>query len=486
MNRQTTTFGEIPMIESLLMTGEPRMHAPHRSARLEGWKEFAGYLGKRERTAQRWEKEGMPIHREGGSVFAYEDDLDRWRKSRVVNPQVALDQAAQNVPAARLPQLPRFRSIGSILGVFAVFTVALLLAIAWRLWPEEVQVHTHRQLTYDGRRKDGGLFPDGRFVYFNEIVGDRSVVAYVPISGGQVSHLDLPIASSQVLAISPDRKSLLLSDLRSRQLSKFHLATRTLHSIPWVDDVAPSSAAWDPTGRRIAVSGDSLLAVFESWETARPLQMRMPGITRVSGWDPKGERLRFDVFDTKNGRTQWWELTGTGHAQPVQPFSRNDIELDGLWTSDGRLFVFRAAKAGASALSRIWVAEKSAVGASAIHPLTTDTLSWRHPTFVPGANIILAIAAESEGQLVTIPAAGHGATGNHLLPGVTAYELEFSRDGKWIAFTLYPQHTIWRCRVDGTEMLQLSPSGIEALQPHWSPDGMRIAFTGKRQTRRRR
>src|SRR5205085_2125745 len=33
---------------------------------------------------------------------------------------------------------------------------------------------------------------------------------------------------------------------------------------------------------------------------------------------------------------------------------------------------------------------------------------------------------------------------------------------------------------DGSDPRQLSPSDIEAHQPHWSPDGTRIAFMGKR------
>jgi len=56
------------------------------SARLDGWKDIAAYLGKAERTVKRWEaSRGLPIHRVPGgakaSVYAYAAELDQWLKS---------------------------------------------------------------------------------------------------------------------------------------------------------------------------------------------------------------------------------------------------------------------------------------------------------------------------------------------------------------------------------------------------------------------
>lgn len=51
--------------------------------RLASWKEIAAYLHREVRTVIRWEKErGLPVHRvpggQGGSVFAFGDELDQW------------------------------------------------------------------------------------------------------------------------------------------------------------------------------------------------------------------------------------------------------------------------------------------------------------------------------------------------------------------------------------------------------------------------
>src|SRR6266404_6111657 len=51
--------------------------------RLDSWKEIAVYLGREERTVQRWEAERrLPVHRppgeKRGAVFAYREELDVW------------------------------------------------------------------------------------------------------------------------------------------------------------------------------------------------------------------------------------------------------------------------------------------------------------------------------------------------------------------------------------------------------------------------
>ncbi len=54
---------------------------------LGSWKEIASYLGVDKRTCYRWEQKlGLPVHRIEGTqrsrVFAYKDELDRWREER--------------------------------------------------------------------------------------------------------------------------------------------------------------------------------------------------------------------------------------------------------------------------------------------------------------------------------------------------------------------------------------------------------------------
>jgi predicted DNA-binding transcriptional regulator AlpA len=66
------------------LAGSPRPAGPaDRKHYLNSWKEVAHYVGRSERTIQRWEKNlGLPIHRPAGklrsSVIAVADEIDEW------------------------------------------------------------------------------------------------------------------------------------------------------------------------------------------------------------------------------------------------------------------------------------------------------------------------------------------------------------------------------------------------------------------------
>jgi hypothetical protein len=79
--------------------------------RLESWKEIADYLRRGVTTVQRWEREeGLPVHRHvhnaGGSVFAFTEDLDRWRATREPAPAAApgvVSRTATDAPGWATP-----------------------------------------------------------------------------------------------------------------------------------------------------------------------------------------------------------------------------------------------------------------------------------------------------------------------------------------------------------------------------------------------
>jgi len=63
-----------------------------------------------------------------------------------------------------------------------------------------------------------------------------------------------------------------------------------------------------------------------------------------------------------------------------------------------------------------------------------------------------------------------------LLPGISATDLDFSPDGKWVSYVAVPDGTLWRSRTDGSEAKQLTFAPARAALPRWSPDSKQIAF----------
>ena len=61
------------------------------------------------------------------------------------------------------------------------------------------------------------------------------------------------------------------------------------------------------------------------------------------------------------------------------------------------------------------------------------------------------------------------------LEGLPATQLVVSPDRKWMAYTDYPRGYLWRCKLDGSEKLQLTST--YAQMPTWSPDSKWIAYS---------
>jgi hypothetical protein len=92
--------------------------------RLDSWKEIAQYLGRDERTVQRWETDcALPVHRtpgrRRGSVFAYLYELDAWLAGRNETLRVPAPTAGMAVS----PSKRRLRYIQLGLGLFLVVAV---------------------------------------------------------------------------------------------------------------------------------------------------------------------------------------------------------------------------------------------------------------------------------------------------------------------------------------------------------------------------
>jgi Tol biopolymer transport system component len=99
------------------------------------------------------------------------------------------------------------------------------------------------------------------------------------------------------------------------------------------------------------------------------------------------------------------------------------------------------------------------------------------PVSSPDGKKLFAIGGQNLGEVVRYDAISKQFS--PYLSGLSAIQLGFSRDGRWVAYCSYPDGSLWRSKVDGSERLQLTSPLQPALQPQWSPNGKEIAFASQ-------
>ena len=62
--------------------------------------------------------------------------------------------------------------------------------------------------------------------------------------------------------------------------------------------------------------------------------------------------------------------------------------------------------------------------------------------------------------------------------GISGETPDLSHDGRWITYVGFPDGSLWRSRVDGSDRLQLTFPPVQVANPRWSPDGKMIVLHG--------
>jgi Tol biopolymer transport system component/DNA-binding winged helix-turn-helix (wHTH) protein len=371
---------------------------------------------------------------------------------------------------------PARKSTWQWAGAIIVAIFAGAVAFAWlNTPPPPPRVTATTQLTRDGIPKIGVL-TDGSRLYTTE-TGNADRIVQASTSGGETSPIPTPFANPIVNAISPDHSQLLVLDsVGSEAESKFWSVPLPSGAPRRLGNLAGHSGTWSPDGRHVVFCTG--LDIYQANADGTDPQK----LATVSGepnglhFSPDGSRILFSIAKPESDSSALWEIRSDGsdlhplftgwHSPPV--------ECCGVWTPDGRYYLFASGFPG----SDIW-ALREPTGffrrhSSVPFQLTTGPLSFTSLTPSTDGRKLFVHGSQGRGGLVRYDAKSHQFV--PFLSGISAGELDFSRDGRWVTYVTYPDYALWRSRTDGSERLQLTYPPVSAGLPRWSPDGTQIAY----------
>ena len=331
-------------------------------------------------------------------------------------------------------------------------------------------------ITNDGRGKVLAGTDGSRLYlqYISSVTADSSSIGQVSSTGGEAVAISAPSLSMRILSVSSDGSSLLVSDEPGTAFDGPLWALPVLGGLPRrLGDAVGHAAAWSPDGQRLVYArGNDLFLARSDGSEARKL-LSMDGWPSSPQWSPDGRMLRLTLQDQKTSATALWEMSADGkNSHPLLAgWHDPHAECCGMWTPGGKHFVF-------SSQGSIWELQEkiSLLHKNGVEPvqLTTGPLALFSPLPGKDGKKLFVVGRRPRGELVRYEAQADRFV--PFLSGISAEHVSFSKDGEWVAYVTFPEGTLWRSKIDGSQRLQLSYPPLYASMPRWSPDGKQIAF----------
>ena len=359
------------------------------------------------------------------------------------------EQQATALPASGVGALPQYsgRKRRRLAISFAALIAASVLAYLLRPALPPPRVLNWAQLTTDGRPKYG-LATDGARLYFSAAMpeyGPFLRLLQVPVTGGESAAIPTTLASCKLLDISPDHSGLLVAG------SEVTWAEGAMYQVPVVGGsarrvgavagyVAFAGAGYDasysPNGRSIAYTlGHDLYLANSEGGNSRKL-VALPGFPTWPRWSPDGSRIRLASIESLLApASSIWEVGTDGkHLHPLLPgWSDPASECCGVWTPDGKYYIFQSSKGGST---NLWaIREAGSLFRRVNHEparLTSGPAGAGTPLVSPDGRKLFVLTNHRRGELVRYDAKSRAFA--PYLGGISAGFLDFSKDGQWIAY----------------------------------------------------
>lgn len=408
----------------------------------------------------------------------------------------AVDSAVAGTEGAKVTPVlsrekPKTRTSGLLYSIVAG-VVLLLIALVSYAWMRHLQppprITRYVQITGDSQGKTASyasevppsLVSDGGRLYFMEGPLGSKKFAQVSAEGGEAILFSASFRIRRAVDVSPDRRELLVLSSDEPLQTEVPLMVLPLPggSPRRVGDLLAHDASWSPDGLRIVYASGHDLYVAKADGSETRKVATVPGTAWWPRWSPDSSVLRFTVQEIGGWRKLWEVAPDGGRLHRLFPDHIDPVfQCCGSWTPDGRYFVFASSYYSDSQLWAIREGGGFLNNTRQLTQLTTGPMNMFAPLANASGERLFAVAVQRRGQLVR-----YERTSGQFVPflsGISAQDVDFSKDGRRAAYVTSPGDTLWRSTVDGRERLQLTSAPMRVSLPRWSPDGKRIAFIGQ-------
>ncbi|MBZ5593960.1 MAG: protein kinase [Acidobacteriia bacterium] len=409
-------------------------------------------------------------------------------------PTVEFPSQFPSAPPRALRSRARWEGGVSVAAAAILGLVALFFVFRSPLPPPRVAGTV--QLTRDGKTKVPGtaelpepMLTDGTRLYFaegsfrptQEHVADAQdfSLRQASVDGGEVIPVPVPFRFVGLSDVSPQHPELLIGGPPFTDLASALWVLPLPGGQPrQLSGLQVTDAAWSPTAGEIVYGrGFDLYRAHADGSEPRKLAT-LSGVVARARWSPDGNLIRFTVLDLKLRTGRLWQINADGTHRHALRSDALENDCCGNWTPDGKYFVYQSTRNG---VASVWaIREKTAfwekVSGVPVR-LTGGEMNAYAPAPSKDGKRVFFVGVLPRGEVLRWDAKS-GQFGP-FLPGLSAENISFSRDGQSMAYVSYPDGILWCTKADGAERRQLTFPPMASGLPRWSPDGQRIAFSAR-------
>lgn len=333
------------------------------------------------------------------------------------------------------------------------------------------------QVTHDGIGKTN-LLSDDSNLYVTEWSASRHVMAKVSLRTADRSLIPTSFSNVEALDISPDHSKLLIAPMQGAARDNEFWTVPVHSGIPErLGQFTGRDASWSGDGRQLTFSRGAVVYLANSDGTSMHEVFQANGTVFAPHISGDGRRIRFTVGNTAQNTTSLWEV-GVDGANPhplLTDWQGAKNACCGNWTADGRYYIFQVTQNRPTTLTTLWaVADSETSSGDLPFQLTKGPISFGNIAPSRDEKKIWAIGVQPAGGAVKFSPQRNKFT--PLLAGVSATDLDYSPDGKWVTYVSIPDGELYRSRADGSEQMRLTSAPERAVLPHWSKDLSQIAY----------